>query len=80
MKFKEHLTEARNDSLVRKFNKAMLWYNTDPKKMKREIEKMSDDDILSLYDESDLMKASSGSERKLQMNLLKREIKRRGLK
>ena len=71
----EDVSEAKSDSFKRKFNKAMSWDHSDPKKMMDRIRSYSDDDLLDLYHHPD--EAGDGSARSLQLKLITRELKRR---
>lgn len=73
----ESVDEAKSDSFRRKFNKAMSWDYSDPKKMIKQIRGYTDQDLLDLYHHPEDERQLDGSARSLQLKLIRQELKRR---
>jgi len=77
---KKYLGESKKDTLGDKFNK-MFWWDkdfSDPKKVRDNVRKMSDEDLINLSGGED-EKTLKKTPRDLQIKIIKQEIKRRGL-
>jgi len=80
-KIDNYINEAKNDTLMTKFNKAFWWDKsiTDPKRLQKRVREMSNKDLLSLAGREDEQPGKK-TPRDLQIKIIAQEIKRRGLK
>ena len=76
---KNESVQIDEKSLARKINKMLSFTADKPDEMRREIGKMSDDELLKLKGAAN-ENPGSGSARKLQIDLINREMKKRNLK